>query len=88
MKIAFTWRPLLVFGSLLFVLGEAHELVHTGLGRLLFLATNSLLGAPLLLTCWMAAVGAVLALTQRYLFALGQPVSAAALGAPLATFTR
>ncbi|MDJ0368100.1 hypothetical protein QMK33_23410, partial [Hymenobacter sp. H14-R3] len=53
-----------------------------------FLATDGLLGAPLLITCWTAAVGAVLALTYRYLFTLGQPVSATAPGAPLATFAR
>lgn len=35
MKITVTWRTLLAFSALLFVLGEAHELVHTGLGRLL-----------------------------------------------------
>ena len=35
MKIVLTWRTLLASGALLFVLAEAHELVHTGLGRLL-----------------------------------------------------
>ena len=35
MKIVLTWRTLLASGTLLFVLAEAHELVHTGLGRLL-----------------------------------------------------
>ncbi len=35
MKIAVTWRALLAFGALLFALAETHELVHTGLGRLL-----------------------------------------------------
>ncbi|MGI4885492.1 MAG: hypothetical protein ACRYFR_11090 [Janthinobacterium lividum] len=35
MKITLTWRALLAFGALVFVLAEAHELVHTGLGRLL-----------------------------------------------------
>ncbi|NML66026.1 hypothetical protein HHL22_12505 [Hymenobacter sp. RP-2-7] len=35
MKITLTWRSLLAFGALLFVASEAHELVHTGLGRLL-----------------------------------------------------
>lgn len=35
MKITLTWHSLLAFMLLLFVAGEAHELVHTGLGRLL-----------------------------------------------------
>ena len=35
MRITLTWYSLLAFLSLLFVSGEAHELVHTGLGRLL-----------------------------------------------------
>jgi hypothetical protein len=35
MKITVAWLPLLAFGALQFALGEAHELVHTGLGRLL-----------------------------------------------------
>lgn len=35
MKIAFTWHSLVAFVALLFCAGEAHELVHTGLGRLL-----------------------------------------------------
>ncbi|MGI4833073.1 MAG: hypothetical protein ACRYFK_06375 [Janthinobacterium lividum] len=35
MKIILTWRSLLAFVALLFASGEAHELVHTGLGRLL-----------------------------------------------------
>lgn len=35
MKILFTWRSLAAFLALLFCLAEAHELVHTGLGRLL-----------------------------------------------------
>lgn len=30
-----TWKSLLAFAALLFFMGEAHELVHTGLGRLL-----------------------------------------------------
>jgi hypothetical protein len=35
MRIVFTWRSLAAFVALLFCLSEAHELVHTGLGRLL-----------------------------------------------------
>lgn len=35
MKITLTWPSLLAFVALLFFMGEAHELVHTGLGRLL-----------------------------------------------------
>ncbi|MGI4762008.1 MAG: hypothetical protein ACRYF0_14970 [Janthinobacterium lividum] len=35
MKVLFTWRSLAAFVALLFCLAEAHELVHTGLGRLL-----------------------------------------------------
>lgn len=35
MKITFTWRTLAAFVALLFCSAEAHELVHTGLGRLL-----------------------------------------------------
>ncbi len=35
MRILFTWRSLAAFVALLFCLAEAHELVHTGLGRLL-----------------------------------------------------
>jgi hypothetical protein len=35
MRIKFAWLPLLAFVTLQFFLGEAHELVHTGLGRLL-----------------------------------------------------
>ncbi|MBC8082711.1 MAG: hypothetical protein H7Z21_05815 [Hymenobacter sp.] len=35
MKITFTWSSSLAFVALLFALGEAHELVHTTLGRLL-----------------------------------------------------
>ena len=35
MKITLTWRSLIAFVALLFFLAEAHELVHTGLGRLL-----------------------------------------------------
>ncbi|UOG75127.1 hypothetical protein MTX78_00680 [Hymenobacter tibetensis] len=35
MKLTLTWSSLLAFVALLFFLGEAHELVHTGLGRLL-----------------------------------------------------
>lgn len=46
-----------------------------------FLATYGILGSPLLITCWTVAVGAVLALTYRHLFALGQP-AAPGLGGP------
>ena len=35
MKLRPTWKSLLAFVALLFFMGEAHELVHTGLGRLL-----------------------------------------------------
>ncbi|AMR27644.1 hypothetical protein A0257_11425 [Hymenobacter psoromatis] len=35
MKITLTWRSLAAVAALLFLCGEAHELVHTGLGRLL-----------------------------------------------------
>jgi len=35
MKLTLTWRSLLAFAALLFFSAEAHELVHTGLGRLL-----------------------------------------------------
>ncbi|TGE03826.1 hypothetical protein [Hymenobacter fodinae] len=35
MKIRFAWWPLMAFVALQFFLGEAHELVHTGVGRLL-----------------------------------------------------
>ncbi|WP_223652047.1 hypothetical protein [Hymenobacter psoromatis] len=35
MRITLTWRSLAAFIALLFVAGETHELVHTGLGRLL-----------------------------------------------------
>jgi hypothetical protein len=35
MRISLTWYSLLAFVALLFVMAEAHELVHTGLGRLL-----------------------------------------------------
>ncbi|MVN79154.1 hypothetical protein GO988_22720 [Hymenobacter sp. HMF4947] len=33
MRLSLTWHSLLAFGALLFALGEAHALVHTGLGR-------------------------------------------------------
>ncbi|AWM32931.1 hypothetical protein DDQ68_09155 [Hymenobacter nivis] len=52
------------------LLGALNSLLASG-----FLATGGLLGAPLLITCWTAAVGAALALTYRYLFALGQPIA-------------
>ncbi|OGX86358.1 hypothetical protein [Hymenobacter coccineus] len=61
------------------LLGALNSLLASG-----FLATYGILGSPILITCWTAAVGAVLALTYRHLGALGQPV--AALGAPPATF--
>lgn len=35
MRIALTWSSLLAFIALNFFLGEAHELVHTGLGRVM-----------------------------------------------------
>ena len=35
MRLRPTWKSLLAFVALLFFVGEAHELVHTGLGRLL-----------------------------------------------------
>ena len=35
MKISVTWPSLLAFAALLFFLGETHELMHTGVGRLL-----------------------------------------------------
>lgn len=52
------------------LLGALNSLLASGL-----LATDSLLGAPLLITCRAAAVGAMLALTHRHLFALGQPIA-------------
>ena len=62
------------------LLGALNSLLASG-----FLAGSGLLGAPLLVTCWTAAVGAALALTHWHLLALGQPVAAAP-GAPPATF--
>ncbi|MFD1470505.1 hypothetical protein ACFQ48_19925 [Hymenobacter caeli] len=61
------------------LLGALNSLLASG-----FLATYGILGSPLLITCWTAAVGAVLALTYRHLFTLGQPIATP--GPPPATF--
>lgn len=54
------------------LLGALNSLLASG-----FLAGYGILGSPLLITCWTAAVGAVLALTHRHLLALGQPAGPA-----------
>lgn len=69
--LAFFLLPFPIAAAVL--LGALNSLLATG-----FMATYGILGSPLLITCWTAAVGAVLALSYRHLFALGQPAAAPA----------
>lgn len=80
MKLKLTLKYVLTFLALTFMMHEAHEIVHTAVGRLIiimntflekgFLSSYWILGSPIFVTIWTITMVLLFTITRKNIYKL------------------